>query len=67
MDKDDKDPGKVAAVVDNRDGTFTTLRCASKEKPHGFRRIIGEYRGFKTRGQALDRANLIERGRNKDV
>ena len=62
MKQDEKDSGKISAVIDNRDGTFTTLRCSSKESPEGFRKIIGRFMGFKTRSQALDRANLIERG-----
>ena len=61
MDKrDEEDPGKIAAVIDNRDGTYTVLRCASKEHPQGFRRIIGRFTGFTTKGKALDRAELIE-------
>lgn len=65
MNDEKKDPAKVAAVIDNRNGTYTTLRCNSKEETHrpGYRRIVGRFTGFQTRGAALMRAELIEQGR----
>lgn len=62
MNDEKKDPAKVAAVIDNRNGTYTTLRCNSKEETHrpGYRRIVGRFSGYSTLGAALFRADQIE-------
>lgn len=61
MKKDDHiphDPARVTAVVDNRDGTYTVLRCNNKEQPEGRRRIVRRFT-FPTMGKALTLANAI--------
>ena len=63
MNENENDPCKVACVVAMDNGTFQVYKCASKEKPEGFRRIVRRFGGFTTYGAALQWADRIEEGR----
>lgn len=58
----EKDPANVAAVINNRNGTFTVLRCKNKEHPEGYRGIVGRFY-LSGRRQALNYADRIEGGK----
>lgn len=58
----ERDPCKVACVVDMGDGTHAVLRCSSKEHPEGHRSIVKKFYGFKTRARALELADAITNG-----
>lgn len=51
----------VAAVIANRDGTYTVLRCSARaDEPAEFRQIERRYSGFSCYGKALERADQLE-------
>ena len=56
----------VAAVVAQKDGTFTVLRCTARaDEPAEFRQIERRFPGFSCYGKALERAELMESNREK--
>jgi hypothetical protein len=51
----------VAAVIAERNGTYTVLRCSAREdEPADFRPIERRYPGFSCYGAAVERADQIE-------
>jgi hypothetical protein len=51
----------VAAVIAERNGTYTVLRCSAREdEPAQFRFVQRRYPGFSCYGKALERADVIE-------
>lgn len=51
----------VAAVIAERNGTYTVLRCSSYEdEPANFRPTFRRYSGYSCYGKALHKADQIE-------
>jgi hypothetical protein len=56
----------VAAVVAQRDGTYTVLRCTARaDEPAQFRQIERRYPGFSCYGKALEAADRMESNRQQ--
>ena len=60
--EDQADPCKVACVLRHYNGTYSVLRCTSRERPIGHRKIVRRFHGFATRGAALEHADKINEG-----